>query len=86
MFACPGWKVNFLHIARGGGGFLGGGNGGQIGTILTRESPESTPNSPVLTQISPGLPEKARDRPMVDSGEHGEGFFVQGRCWGMVFW
>ena len=23
---------------------------------------------------------------MVDSGEHGEGFFVQGRCWGMSCW
>ena len=23
---------------------------------------------------------------MVGSGEHGEGFFVQGRCWGMSCW
>ena len=37
--------------------------------------PESTQNSPNLTQIGPCLARKSPSRPMFGSGERGEGFF-----------
>ena len=37
--------------------------------------PESTPNSPIPTQIGPGLARKSPGWLMVGSGERGEGFF-----------
>ena len=69
-----GWEVKFLHISRGGRELPGGGNGVQNGPILTRESLESTRNSPVLTQIGPGLARKSPGRPVAGSGERGEDF------------
>ena len=44
----PGWR-----------GSPGGGTGAQIGAVLARENPESIQNSPVLTQIGPGLARKS---------------------------
>ena len=73
-----GREVKFLHNFPGWRELPGGGNGAQNGAIFPRGSLESTRNSPVLTQIGPGLARKSPGRPVAGSGEHGEGFFVRG--------
>ena len=79
MFVRTGWKVKFLHIARGGGGLQGRGKRGpkqrDFGPGKPGIDPKATQNSPVLTQIGPGLARKSPGWLMVGSGERGEGFF-----------
>ena len=73
-----------MHIFRGGGGLQGRGNGAQIGAILTRKSPKSTRNSPVLTQIGLHLARKSPGSARVWSGGMWGGVFVRGRCGGCL--
>ena len=51
--------MKFLHISRGGGGLPGRGNGGQkrrdFGPGKSEIDPKATQDSPLLTQIGPGL-------------------------------
>ena len=62
------------------------GSGAQNGPILTRKSPKSTRNSPVLTQIGLHLARKSPGSARVWSGGMWGGVFVRGRCWGMSCW
>ena len=51
-----------------------------------RIDPKSTPNSPIPTQIGPGLARKSPGSARVWSGGMWGGVFVRGRCWGMSCW
>ena len=67
-------------------GLQRGGSGAQNSMILTRKSPKSTRNSPVLTQIGLHLARKSPGSARVWSGGMWGGVFVRGRCWGMSCW